>query len=453
MERIMKLHTDSEAAHAAAGIQFDAIEQAVFASREAFLAYSRLTLTNRREIIAAIKDRLIPLAEKMASMELAETRMGNTRDKVVKILLSIQKTPDIEDLVTEVLTGDDGMTLYEYSAYGVVCAVQPGTNPCATLIGNTIGMLAAGNSVIHIPHPRGVRVSCFAADQINAIIREVCGIENLVIAFPEPSMRHAEGIMNHPDVALIVATGGGKMLAKALDSPKRVIGAGEANPVVIVDESADLKKAACDIVDGASFDHNIMCISEKSIVVVSSAADRFVEELKRQDVYYVDDEAEMLALTKAVVTSNLTMNRALEGKSANKILEAAKIPCNREIRLIVVDTVKTHPFVTLEMLMPLVPLVRVKDFDAALEVALFIEQGLRHTAMIHSRLIDRVNKAAHIMQTSVFVKNGSSLAGIGVNGEGNTSFSIANVTGEGLTTARTFARRRRCTLTSGFSIR
>lgn len=431
----------------------DAVEEAVSASREAFLAYSKLTLNKRREIITAVKEQMILLVDKMASMEMAETRMGNAQDKCTKLLLSIQKTPGVEDLVTDVLTGDDGMTLYEYSAYGIVCAVQPGTNPCATLICNSIGMLAAGNSVIHIPHPRCVRASDFAASRINEIVYDVSGINNLVITFPESSMLLAEGIMNHPDVALVVATGGGKMLTNALGSAKRVIGAGEANPVVIVDETADIKKAAKDIVDGAAFDHNIMCISEKSIVVVSEIADRFIEELKQQGVYYVSDEAEMISLVKTVLTSNVTMNRAMEGKSANKILEAAKIPCEREIRLIVVDTVKTHPFVTLEMLMPLVPLVRVRDFEKALEAALFIEQGLRHTAMIHSQSIDRVNKAAHIMQTSLFVKNGSSLAGIGVNGEGNTSFSIANITGEGLTTARHFARRRRCTLTNGFSIR
>ena len=433
--------------------QPDVVEQAVFVSCKAYQAYSKLTLNRRREVITAIKNRMIPLVPEMAEKELQETGMGNTRDKIIKLMLAIHKTPGVEDLVTDVLTGDDGMTLYEYSAYGVICTVQPGTNPCATIINNTIGMLAAGNAVIHIPHPRCVAVSRFVVNHINESIYDVCGIPNLVIALSESSMQLADEIMNHPDVAMVVATGGGRMLSKALSASKRVIGAGQANPVAIVDETADLKKAAGDIIAGASFDHNIMCISEKSIVVVSSAASQFAEELKKQGVYYVENELEMLKLTKATVTSQMTMNRALEGKSANVILKAAGISCDWEVRLIVVNTVKTHPFVTLEMLMPLVPMVCVKDFDSALETALFIEQGLRHTAMIHSQSIERLNRAAHIMQTSVFAKNGSSLVGIGVNGEGNASFTIANVTGEGVTTARHFARRRRCTLTSGFSIR
>ena len=433
--------------------QMDAVDQAIFASKKAFQAYTKLTLNRRREIIEAIKKKLVPLVPAMAAKELEETGMGNAEDKIIKLVLALYKTPGVEDLVTDVSTGDDGMTLYEYSAYGVICAVQPGTNPCATLINNTIGMLAAGNAVIHIPHPRCIEVSHFVADHIGQAIYEVCGIRDLVIALPESSMELADEIMCHPDVEMVVSTGGGKMLNRALSSPKRVIGAGQANPVVIVDETADLDKAAREIVDGASFDNNIMCITEKSIVIVSSAVPRFVEELKKQGVYYVDNESEMLKLTKAVLTNDITMNRALEGKSPNAILNAAGISCNQKIRLIVVNTVKTHPFATLELLMPLVPLIEEKDFDEALETALFIEQGLRHTALIHSQSIARLNEAAHIMQTSIFIKNGSSLVGIGFNGDQKTSFTIANVTGEGVTTARNFARRRRCTLTSGFSIR
>lgn len=431
----------------------DAMEQAVHASLEAFQAYSKLNLNRRREVIAAIKERLIPLVPTMASMELEATGMGNTKDKIVKLMLALHKTPGVEDLVTDVQTGDDGMTLYEYSAYGVICSLQPATNPCATIINNTIGMLAAGNSVIHIPHPRCVEVSKWLVTHIDNAIQSVCGIPNLVLSMAETSMQIADEIMNHPDVAMVVATGGGKMLNRALSATKRVIGAGPANPVAIVDETADVKKAAHDIVEGASFDNNIMCISEKSVVVVESAAPAFVEALKEQNVYYIDNELEMLKLTKATVTCDMRMNRALEGKSANEILKAAGISCDHEVRLIVVETIKAHPLVTLEMLMPVLPLVRVKDFDTALEVALFIEQGYRHTAMIHSQSISHLNEAAHLMQTSIFIKNGSSLVGLGFNGEGCASFTIANLTGEGSTTARHFARRRRCTLTTGFSIR
>lgn len=429
------------------------VRQIVNFSQEAYKMYSDFPLSRRKEVISAIKNRLLPLVTRIAEMEYTEIGMGNVSDKIIKLMLAIGRTPGVEDLMTEVSTGDNGMTLYEYSSYGVVCTVLPGTNPCATLISNTIGILAAGNSVIHIPNPRCVEVTRYVTEEIDKAIYETCGIHHLIAAVPQSSMQQAEELMNHPDVSLVVATGGPKMLRNALSCSKRVVGAGQANPVVIVDETADFKKAAQDIVEGASFDNNIMCVSEKNLVVVSSVADALAKEMEQLGVYYVRDEAEMLKITKTVVTSGFTMNRAMEGKSADIILESSGIACSRDIRLIVVDTVLTHPFFSEEFLMPVVSMVRVDDFDEALKTAIFIEQGNRHTAMIYSQSIDHLNRAAHELQTSVFIKNGSSLEAIGFHGEQGASFTIANITGEGVTTARHFARRRRCTLTTGFAIR
>lgn len=434
-------------------MEYNDTSQTILISRNAFCEYSKVTLNVRREIIAAIRNGLLPRISELAKMEYEEMGMGNVPDKIIKLTLALYKTPGVEELACEAVTGDYGMTLYEYCAYGVICAVQPGTNPCATLISNVIGMLAAGNSVIYVPHPRCVAVSRLVTDYLNEIVRETCGIDNLIMTLPESSMSIADEVMCHPDIDLVVATGGRHMLSRVLSAPKRVIAAGPANPVVIVDDTAELSKAAHDIVEGASFDHNIMCVSEKSIVAVSSIIPQFVVELQKQGVYYVDNEPEMFQLTKAALNIDGKLNRALEGKSANEILQAAGIECNRTVRLIVVETIRQHPFVTEEILMPLVPLVRVADFEQALETALFIEQGFRHTAMIHSQSVERLNRAARTLQTSVFIKNGSSLAGIGLNGEEKTSFTIANMTGEGVTTARNFARRRSCTSTSGFSIR
>lgn len=432
---------------------FSYVNDAVLSALGAYNMYSKLTLNERSEIIQEIKERLLLRVSEIAAMTVEETGMGNVKDKIEKLILAINKTPGTEDLITEVKTGDNGMTLYELSSYGVICAIHPSTNPCATLISNTIGMLAAGNAVVHCPHPRAINVSKYVTEIINASIREKCGIDNLVVTLNESSITHTKEIMTHPDISMIVSTGGINVLRQAMSSGKKVIGAGPANPTTIVDETADIKKAARDIVKGASFDNNIMCISEKSIVAVSSIADNLVNELIKNDVYYVNNNEEMLKLTLATLTSDMNINKALEGKSANDILNAAGIHCSRNIKLIVVETIKEHPLVTVEMLMPLIPLIRVNDFESALSVALEIEQGFKHTATIHSQSIERLSIAAKVMQTSVFVKNGASLVGIGVNGEGDTSFTIATATGEGTTTARHFTRRRRCSLTNGFSIR
>ena len=433
--------------------QVHIVNLAVCASLKAFEEYSSRSLNCRRTVIEAIRKKLRPCVQELAEREYAETCMGNVRDKIIKLVLALDKTPGVEDLVSEVVTGDNGMTLHEKFPYGVVLAIHPATNPCATMINNVIGMLAAGNSVINLPNPRCMETSLFLSEKINEAIEEACGIKNLLVTMPESRGEIVTEIINHPDVALVVATGGRKMMSQALYSPKRVIAGGPANPVAIVDETADLAKAARDISDGASFDNNIMCISEKCIVAVESIIPEFVKELERNGVYYIDNEEEMLKITQTVLNHDMKMVRKMEGKSAMEILKESGICPDHHVRLVVMRTFSKHPLVLEECLMPVVPLVAAADFEEALETALFTEQGYRHTAMMHSQCIDRLTRAARTMNTTVFIKNGSSLAGIGLNGEEMASFTIANITGEGITTARDFACKRSCTLTGGFSVR
>lgn len=422
-------------------------------AKAAFQAYSEKSLNCRREIISNLRTKLRPYIQEIAERELKETCMGNLQDKIIKLVLALDKTPGVEDLNPEVVTGDDGITIREQSAYGIALTIHPATNPCATLISNVIGMLAAGNAVISVPNPRSAGVSAFLAEKINEIISQACGINHLLIAIREPRRDLVDELIHHPDVSLVVATGGSGMMKMSMCSPKRVIAAGPGNPVAIVDETADLEKAAKDISDGASFDHNIMCISEKSIVIVSSALPSFIEALARNGVYYIDDGEDLIKLTKTILNQDMKMVRRLEGKSAMEILQEAGIQAGRDIRLIVVKSFSKHPFVLEEIMMPVVPLVSVSDFNEALDTALFIEQGYRHTAVIHSQLFGRLNQAAKRMNTTVFIKNGSSLAGIGLSGEEKVSFTIANMTGEGIVTAKDFTYKRSCTLSSGFSIR
>lgn len=429
------------------------VNQTVLDSQIAFKSYSQVGLNSRKEIIKELRKDLMAVLNTMASREIEQTGMGKLEDKIVKLYFAINNTPGVEDLVTQVHTSDSGMTLYENASYGVACALQPATNPCATLINNTIAMLAAGNSVIHIPHPRCVAVSNYVTDIINKSIYRICGINNLVTSMTKVTKSITDEIMCHPDVALVVATGGTRTVNNALNAPKRVIAAGQANPVAIVDRTADLGKAARDIIIGASFDNNIMCITEKSVVIEREVAETFITELRQNGAYYTDNEEEILKIATVCLNQDLKMNRGMEGKSAEEILKAAQIPFSGSVKIIVTKAVKEHPFVTEELLMPIVPIVEANDFEDALETALFIEQGFRHTAVIHSQSIENLNRAASIMQTAVFIKNGSSLVGIGINGEEKVCFTIANVTGEGVVTARDFARKRRCSLTSGFKLR
>lgn len=432
---------------------YTSVDHAISAAVKAQAAYEQLTLEMRQKVVNSIRKGMMPFVEEFARATVEETGMGRVEDKVKKIQLTIDKTPGVEDLHTDVETGDNGMTLYELSAYGVIVAITPSTNAVETLICNAIGMLAAGNSVCFSVHPGAAKVSQRAVAELNKIIYEACGIGNMLTTISEPSIETSKEMMRHPAVSLLVVTGGPGVVHEAMISGKKVIGAGAGNPPAIVDETANIEKAAADIVAGASFDNNILCIAEKSVIAVKEIVPKLITEIEKNGAYYVQDEAVINKLVEMTITESGHPSRKYIGKDAKVILKAAGVDVECDVRIIIMKTSKEHPFVVKEMLMPILPIVMVECFDEALEVALEVEQNLHHTATMHSQNTSRLNKAAKKIQTSIFVKNGPSYAGLGYGGEGSATFTIATPTGEGTTTARHFARRRRCVLTDGFSIR
>lgn len=432
---------------------FDTVCDAIDAVKSSFQLYRKLGISDREEIIQELRKELLNHVDELAQKSYEETCMGNVVSKIEKIKLSIERTPGTEDLVSEVLTKDKVMTLYEYSAFGIACAIMPSTNPVATVINNVIGLLASGNAVILCPHPRAIEVTKYLTDIIATTILRTSGIDNLVTTLSEVSIKNISEIMHHPDVNLLVVTGGSDIARVANKCDKKVISAGAANPTFIVDETADLDKAASCIVKGASFDNNILCVTEKNIVIVESVYDKFKKALEKEGVFYVDTVEDMLKLSKVLLTEDLKPNKFLGGKDVKEILKFAGIESNGVYKIIAVDVPKIHPFATEELLMPVIAIVKAKNFDDALETSLNLEQGLHHTAGIYSNIIERLNIAAKQMQTSIFVKNGCSLEGIGFSDNNPVSFTIANKTGEGSTSARNFARKRRCALVDAFSIR
>lgn len=432
---------------------FSSVDEAISAAKKAQAEYEPLTLEVRRKVVNNIRNGMQPLIQEFAKATAEETGMGRVEDKIKKLQLTIDKTPGVEDLHTDVETGDNGMTLYELSAYGVIVAITPSTNAVETLICNTIGMLAAGNSVCFSVHPGAAKVSKRAIEELNKLIYEACGILNMVVTISEPSIETSKEMMRHPDVSLLVVTGGPGVVHEAMISGKKVIGAGAGNPPSIVDETANIEKASADIVAGASFDNNILCIAEKSVIAVKDIVPKLISEMEKHGAYYVKDESVIKKMVELTIEENGQPSRKYIGKDANIILKDAGIDVNYDVRIIIMNTTKNHPFVIKEMLMPVLPIVTTQNFDEALEVALEVEQNLHHTATMHSKNTVRLNKAAKNIKTSIFVKNGPSFAGLGYGGEGSTTFTIATPTGEGTTTARNFARRRRCVLTDGFSIR
>ena len=435
---------------------FDSMNDAVEAAAAAQKAYLNCSMHDRAKYVQAIRD--VVLEEEnldyISRLAVEETGMGAYEYKLVKNRLAATKSPGIEDLTTDAMSGDDGLTLVEYSPFGVIGAITPTTNPTETVICNSIGMLAAGNSVVFSPHPRAKMVSLHLIQLINKALAREGAPANLVVTVAEPSIENTNAMMSHPKVRMLVATGGPAIVKTVLSSGKKAIGAGAGNPPVVVDETANIEKAAQDIVDGCSFDHNLPCIAEKEVIAVDSIADYLMFNMKKCGAYEVKDPAVIEKLVKLVVKEDGKHPITdYVGKSARYILEKIGINVGPEVKVIMMETTEDHPFVQVELMMPILPIVRVPDVDAAIDMAIRVEHGNRHTAMMHSRNVDKLTKMAKLIQTTIFVKNGPSYAGIGVGGEGCTTFTIAGPTGEGLTTAKSFARRRRCVLVGGLDVR
>lgn len=435
---------------------FESMNDAVEAAAAAQKKYINCTMHDRAVYVQAIRDVVLNQEnlEYISRESAEETGMGNYEHKLIKNRLAATKTPGIEDLTTDAMTGDDGLTLVEYSPFGVIGAITPTTNPTETIICNSIGILAAGNSVVFSPHPRAKNVSLHLVRLINRALAEVGAPSNLVVTVSNPSIENTNAMMEHPMVRMLVATGGPGIVKTVLSSGKKAIGAGAGNPPVVVDETANIEKAGKDIIDGCSFDNNLPCIAEKEVIVVDSAADYLIFNMKKNGAYEVKDPEIIDKLVKLVVQENgKSPVTAFVGKSAKYILEQAGVHVGDDVKVIIAETSEDHPFVQVELMMPILPIVRVPDVDAGIEMAVRVEHGNRHTAMMHSRNVDKLTKMAKLIQTTIFVKNGPSYAGIGVGGEGYTTFTIAGPTGEGLTSAKSFARRRRCVLVGGMDVR
>jgi len=430
---------------------FENMNDAINASKKAQSIMQKLSMDCREKIIENIRKKTIENAEVMAKMGVEETGMGNVGHKILKHQLLAEKTPGTEDINTVAWSGDRGLTLIEMGPFGVIGAITPCTNPSETIICNSIGMIAGGNTVVFNPHPAAIKVSNFAVNLVNEASKEVGGPDNIAVSVMKPTLESGEIMMKHKDIPLIVATGGPGVVTTVLSSGKRGIGAGAGNPPVLVDETADIKKAAMDIVNGATFDNNLPCIAEKEIVAVDQIADELIHHLIENGCYIISKE-EQDKLTGVVLKDN-KLNRKCVGKDAGTLLSMIGINAPESTRCIIFEGDKEHPLIDEELMMPILGIVRAKDIDDAIEKAVWLEHGNRHSAHMHSKNVDNLTKFGKAVDTAIFVKNAPSYAALGFGGEGFCTFTIASRTGEGLTSARTFTKQRRCVMADSLCIR
>ncbi len=431
---------------------FADMNDAIAAAKKAQAVVRRMSLDQREQIISNIRRKTHENAEALSRMAVNETGMGNVGDKIIKHHLVADKTPGTEDLKTIAWSGDRGLTLIEMGPFGVIGAITPCTNPSATVICNSIGMIAAGNTVVFNPHPAAVKTSMFALNLINEASLEAGGPDNVACTVEKPTLESSDIMMKHKDIPLIAATGGPGVVTAVLSSGKRGIGAGAGNPPAVVDETADVRKAARDIVNGCTFDNNLPCIAEKEIVAVDSIADELMNYMiTEQDCYLISKEEQEKLIS--VVLTPKGLNRKCVGRSAKVLLGMIGVTVPDNIRCIVFEGEKEHPLIAEELMMPILGMVRAKDIDDAIEKAVWLEHGNRHSAHIHSKNIDNITKYAREIDTAILVKNAPSYAALGFGGEGYCTFTIASRTGEGLTSTKSFTKSRRCVMSDSLCIR
>ncbi len=431
---------------------FKDMNAAIEAAKEAQKVVRKMSMDQREQILRIVRRKIKQNAETMARMGVEETGMGNVGDKILKHHLVADKTPGTEDITTTAWSGDRGLTLVEMGPFGVIGAITPCTNPSETVLCNTMGMLSGGNTVVFNPHPAAIKTSIFAVNLLNEASLEAGGPDNIACTVEKPTMETSDIMLKHKDIHLIAATGGPGVVTTVLSSGKRGIGAGAGNPPALVDATADVRKAAQDIVNGCTFDNNLPCIAEKEVVAVESVIDELMHYMITEQGCYLASKEEQDKLT-AVVLKGGKLNRKCVGRDARTLLSMIGVDAPSNIRCIIFEGPKEHPLIEEELMMPILGVVRAKDFEDAVEKAVWLEHGNRHSAHIHSKNVDNITTYAKAMDTAILVKNAPSYAALGFGGEGYCTFTIASRTGEGLTSASTFTKRRRCVMSDSLCIR
>lgn len=433
------------------------IGEAADAAERGYERYTAMGSGIRSAVIASIRSAMLANAESLAKMAHEETGIGRAEDKTRKNILVATRTPGPEDLEPLIETGDAGMMLTEHAPFGIIGSITPTTNPTATIINNTIAILSGGNSVVFNAHPGARKVSAETVRLLNRAVLAAGGPPDLVTAVPQPTIESAQELMHHPKVRVLLVTGGPGVVREALKTDKRAITAGPGNPPAVVDETADLDRAARDIVAGASFDNNLICTDEKTTIAVKAIAEELVRAMGRHGAHVLKEHE--LRKVERVIFETMgppgrpgVIDRTWVGKNAADIAAAAGVDVDGDPRLLIAVVPNEHNLVWTEQMMPVMPVTAVPNVDAAIDLAIRSEHRFRHTASIHSNNVDTITRMARSINVSIFIANGPNYAGLGQGGEGFTSFSIASPSGDGMTRPLTFTRERRIAVVGALRI-
>ena len=439
---------------------YEKMSDAIEAAHRSFEKLRDGGISARKKAIQVIRRMCVAKADEWGKIEFAETKIGREAHKIEKLRICGDLVPGVEFMTRMAFSGDSGLTIIDFAPWGVIGAITPSTHSVPTLTGNAINMIAAGNSVCYNTHPSAANCAAIAIRAYNEAIFQETGISDLLTTVMKPTLGTFEELVKHPHVKLLCVTGGPAVVKAAMASGKRAICAGPGNPPVVVDETADLDLAARSIIQGAAYDNNLLCIGEKEVFVVESVADKLIAALRNAGAVQLN-ASQVDALTKVAFETaeakpggcaHAVLNRTLIGRDASFLAKQIGLDVPPATMLLFGETSADHVFVDEEQMMPFIPIVRVPDVNAAIKAAIHAEHGYKHTAIMHSQNIRNLTKMAQDVDTTLFVKNGPSMTGLGLGGEGFLSFSIATPTGEGVTTPMTFARSRRCVMVESLNM-
>ena len=371
-----------------------------------------------RAAALAAADARIPLAK----MAVAESGMGIVEDKVIKNHFASEYIYNAykDEKTCGVLSEDDTFgTITIAEPIGIICGIVPTTNPTSTAIFKSLISLKTRNAIIFSPHPRAKDATNKAADIVLQAAIAAGAPKDLIGWIDQPSVELSNALMHHPDINLILATGGPGMVKAAYSSGKPAIGVGAGNTPVVIDETADIKRAVASVLMSKTFDNGVICASEQSVVVVDSVYDAVRERFATHGGYLL--QGKELKAVQDVILKNGALNAAIVGQPAYKIAELAgfSVPENTKILIGEVTVVdESEPFAH-EKLSPTLAMYRAKDFEDAVEKAekLVAMGGIGHTSCLYT---DQDNQPARVsyfgqkMKTArILINTPASQGGIG----------------------------------------
>ena len=373
-------------------------------------------------LVKAITEECEKNSERLAKLAVEETGFGIWQDKVLKNALGSTLTYDyIKDMKTIGIIGEDEEKgIMEVGVpMGIVAALIPSTNPTSTVMYKTLICLKAGNSIIISPHPNAFNSILETVKVIHKALERCNAPKALVQCITTPTSQGRDTLLRDRRIGIILATGGEAMVRAAYSSGNPALGVGPGNGPSFIERSADIPLAVKRIFDSKTFDNGTICASEQSIITEKCIADDVIQEVKRQDGYFLSP-AESEKVGRFILRENGTMNPKIVGRSARKIAEMAgiTIPEGTRVLLSVQTTVgKDNPY-SREKLCPILAFYVEENWEKACERSIQIlnNEGVGHTMTMHTRNKDVVRQFALKKPVSrLLVNTPGSLGGTGAS--------------------------------------